>query len=47
MPLPGSIQNWVRGYGSPIVDNSLNNGFIEKRFIKLTGNINNGQAVAQ
>ena len=50
MPTPGTTQFWTRGYGSPTVINNPsdpNEGFIEMGYIKLSGNVSNGQSVVQ
>jgi hypothetical protein len=47
MPSPGAIQYWSSGYGSPVVNNDPNEGFIEQGYVMLTGNKAYGQAVAQ
>jgi hypothetical protein len=47
MPSPGAILNWDKGYGSPIVNNDTAEGFIEKGYIKLSGNVNDGHALTQ
>ncbi|KUG26124.1 hypothetical protein ASZ90_004043 [hydrocarbon metagenome] len=47
MPSPGAVKSWTRGYGSPKVDNNPNEGFIEQGFIKLSGNVVTGEAIAQ
>ena len=48
MPSPGTVQNWARAYGySPIVNNDPLEGFIEQGYVKLLGNLNNGQAIFQ
>lgn len=43
----GSVQNWSKAYGSPIVNNDVAEGFIEQGYIKLSGNVSNGQAIMQ
>lgn len=50
MPTPGTTQFWTSGYGSPTVINNPNDpneGFIEMGYIKLSGNVSNGQSVMQ
>lgn len=47
MPSPGAVQYWTRGYGSPTINNDPNEGFVEEGYVKLSGNVSNGQAVAQ
>jgi hypothetical protein len=47
MPLPGAVQFWTRGYGSPTVDNNPGEGFIQPGYIKLSGNNVNGHSVSQ
>lgn len=47
-PIPnGSVQYWGNGYGSPIVSNDPNEGFMEDGYVKLTGNVLKGQAIVQ
>ena len=47
MPSTGAVQYWTRGYGTPTVNNDINEGFIEQGCIKLSGNVNKGQAITQ
>ncbi|CAN5623409.1 hypothetical protein BH10BAC5_BH10BAC5_02990 [soil metagenome] len=50
MPSPGASQYWTSGYGTPNLYfdmNDQNEGFMEHGHVKLTGNLTNGQSVAQ
>ena len=47
MPSPGSVQNWDRGYGYPKVDNNPIENSFDPGYLKLSGNLLNGQSVMQ